>query len=211
MSNTTLVAETGRTTGSRPSNRLRAEGKIPGVVYGQGMDPVSVAVDRRELRAALSGPAGTNALITLTIDGSKSPVIVKTLQRDPVKRTVTHVDFLKVNLDEDIEVPVPVVLVGEAKAVTSEGGLVDPAMDAVVVRTRPANVPHEITIDITEMQMGDVIRIGDLTLPAGVVAVDDEDTPVVTVLAQQAEEVEEVEGGEAEEGGEAAEGAGEGE
>jgi large subunit ribosomal protein L25 len=188
MSDITLAADTGRPTGSRPANRLRAEGRVPAVVYGQGMEPVAVSVDRRELRQALSGPAGVNALISLTVDGSTHPTIVKQLDRHPLRRTVTHVDFLKVNLDEDIEVAVPLTLVGEAKAVLSEGGLVDPAVDTITVRTRPNTVPNELTIDVTDLMIGDVLRLSDLQVPAGVELVDDPDMPIVTALGQAAEE-----------------------
>ena len=117
MSEVTLVARTGRTTGSRPSKRLRAEGQVPAVLYGHGMDSLSVSVDRRELRHALTGPAGVNALINLSVDGVIHPTIVKSLQRDPIKRNVGHVDFIVVRLDEVIEISVAFHLEGEAKAV----------------------------------------------------------------------------------------------
>jgi large subunit ribosomal protein L25 len=204
MSETTLAADTGRPTGSRPANRLRSEGRVPAVVYGQGMEPVAVSVDRRELRQALSGPAGVNALISLTVDGATHPTIVKQLDRHPLRRTVMHVDFLKVNLDEDIEVAVPLTLVGEAKAVLSEGGLVDPAVDTITVRTRPNTVPNELPIDVSELTIGDVLRLSDLQVPAGVELVDDPDMVIVTALGQAAEEEPEVVEGEEEE--EAAEG-----
>ena len=126
MSEITLVAETGRATGTRPSKRLRADGEDPGVVYGQGIRPVAVAVDRRELRHALSGPAGLNAVINLDGRvGDRTPTVVKAIQRHPVRAVVTHVDFLVVNLNEEITVDVPIILEGEAKAVLSEGGLVE--------------------------------------------------------------------------------------
>src|SRR4051812_21390180 len=108
----TLVAERGREQGSRPSNRLRAEGKVPGVVYGQGGDPVSVAVDRRELRLALSTEAGTNALIALSIDGQTQLTVIKAMQRHPVRHNVQHIDFLRVASDQQIEVEVPIELTG---------------------------------------------------------------------------------------------------
>src|SRR5690606_15162294 len=114
---TTLVANTGRPTGSAASRRLRREDKIPGVLYGHGMDPLAVTVERRELRLAVSGASGMNTLLTLQVDGSTYPAIIKDLQRHPVRRTVTHIDFLQVSLDEDIAVAVPIVLEGEAKAV----------------------------------------------------------------------------------------------
>jgi large subunit ribosomal protein L25 len=168
------------------------------------MEPVAVSVDRRELRQALSGPAGVNALISLTVDGATHPTIVKQLDRHPLRRTVMHVDFLKVNLDEDIEVAVPLTLVGEAKAVLSEGGLVDPAVDTITVRTRPNTVPNELPIDVSELTIGDVLRLSDLQVPAGVELVDDPDMVIVTALGQAAEEEPEVVEGEEEE--EAAEG-----
>lgn len=182
MSQTKLVATTGRATGSPASRRLRAEGRIPGVVYGHGMQPVSVSVDRRDLRLALSGPAGANTVLDLQIDGASYPAVVKELQRHPIKRTVSHIDFLQVSMNEQITVSVPVHLTGEAKAVQAEGGLVDPAVDTIEVLTTPNNMPGDITIDISSMKPGDVIRLSDVPLPAGVTATGEPDMPVVTVL-----------------------------
>jgi len=207
---TTLVANTGRPTGSAASRRLRHEDKIPGVIYGHGMTPLSVTVERRELRHAVSGGAGMNTLLTLQVDGTTYAAIIKELQRHPVRRTVTHIDFLQVSLDEDITIAVPIVLEGEAKAVLMDGGLVDPAMNDLEVTTKPNNIPDSIVIDITEMQPGDVIRLSDITLPAGITTTIDPETALVTALAATVEvgdETAEGEGGEAAaegEGGEAA-------
>jgi large subunit ribosomal protein L25 len=206
MTDIILTAHTGRSTGSRASRRLRAEGQIPAVLYGHGMDSLSIAVDRRDLRHALTGPAGLNALINLEIDGTTHPTIVKSLQRDPLKRSVAHVDFVVVSLDEVIEISVAFHLEGEAKAVLAEGGLVDPAVDTITVRTTPRNVPGAFTWDISEMQIGDVVRAGELTMPSGVELVDDPEMAIVTALAAQAEEPEEPEEGEEGEEGEGAEG-----
>ena len=125
MSETVLVADSGRATGSANSRRLRREDRIPGVVYGQGMEPISVSVARRDLRLALSGPAGTNTILDLTVDGTVYPAIVKEMQRHPVRRTVQHVDFIQIDLNAEITVAVPVRMEGEAKAVLNNGGLVD--------------------------------------------------------------------------------------
>src|SRR5918995_5089351 len=100
MSETVLLAETGRSTGSASSRRLRGEDAIPAVVYGHGMTPLSISVRRRDLRHALSGPAGMNTVVDLTVDGKVYPAIVKEVQRHPVRRTVSHIDFIQVNLDE---------------------------------------------------------------------------------------------------------------
>jgi large subunit ribosomal protein L25 len=211
MSKITLTAETGRAKGSAASNRLRREEKIPGVVYGHGMDPVSVAVDRRELRHALSTAAGMNAVVHLTIDGKTQPTVVKEVQRHPVKRNVTHIDFIVVRMDEAITVDVPIELEGEAKAVLSESGLVDHQLQSLAVNTTPANIPNAITVDVSGMEIGDVIRVADLPLPAGASTDVDPDTPVVVAsstaaaAAEEAEAEEGEEAGEGEAGGEAAE------
>jgi large subunit ribosomal protein L25 len=188
---------------------MRRDDHIPAIVYGQGMDPIKVSVQRRDLRIALSGPAGVNTVLDLTVDGTVYPAIVKEMQRHPVRRTVSHVDFLQVNLNEEIVIAVPVRLEGEAKQVLSEGGLVDPAVDTIDVRTTPRNIPDEIVIDVTDMTMDTVITLSEIALPAGVTAVADPETAIVTVLVTKAadlEGLEPTEGEEAEGGEEAAEG-----
>lgn len=182
MSNTTLVATTGRATGSSASRRLRAEGHIPGVLYGHGMTPLSLTVERRDLRVALSGPAGVNTILSLKIDGTSYNAVIKEMQRHPVKRTVNHVDFLQVNMNEEITVNIPLRLEGEAKAVLAAGALVDPAVDTIEVLTTPNNMPDEFLIDITDMQPDQVIRLADVPMPTGVTPTGDPDMPVVTVL-----------------------------
>lgn len=182
MSNTTLVATTGRATGSSASRRLRAEGHVPGVLYGHGMTPLSLTVERRDLRVALSGPAGVNTILSLTVDGASYNAVIKEMQRHPVKRTVNHVDFLQVNMNEEITVNIPLRLEGEAKAVLAAGALVDPAVDTIEVLTTPNNMPDEFLIDITNMQPDQVIRLADVPMPTGVTPTGDPDMPVVTVL-----------------------------
>jgi large subunit ribosomal protein L25 len=194
---TVLLAQTGRVTGSAASRRLRGDGTVPGILYGHGMTPLAVAVERRDLRIALSGAAGVNTVLDLTVDGTVYPAIVKELQRHPVRRSVVHVDFIQVNLDEEITVSVPLRLVGEAKAVEDEGGLVDPAVDSIEVVTTPRNIPDEFVVDVSEMAMDTVIRLGDIAMPAGVTATGDPESPVVTVLTMRAE-VAEIEAADAE-------------
>jgi len=187
VSNTaTLSAETGRATGSAASRRLRAADRIPAVLYGHGMEPISLSGARRDLRVALSGPAGQNTILSLNIGGTSYNAIVKEMQRHPVRRTVAHIDFVQINLSEEITMQVPVHLVGTAKAVVSAGGLVDPAVDTIEVRTTPANVPNEISIDISDLTPDSVIRLSEIPMPAGVSAIGDPDMPVVTVLMSRA-------------------------
>ncbi len=185
MSETVLLAESGRTTGSASARRLRTEDRIPGVVYGHGMDPLSVSVVRRDLRIALSGAAGLNTILDLTVDGEVYPTLVKDIQRHPVKRNVQHIDFIQVNLNEEVTVAVPVRLAGEAKDVEAEGGLVDLTMNELEVVTTPRNIPDEIVIDVTDMDMDSTIRVSDIPLPAGVTATADPESPVVTILTMR--------------------------
>ena len=180
---TTLNLKSGRANGTGAARRLRRDEQIPGVLYGQGMSPVSVTVDRRDLRVALSGAAGVNPILNLEVDGASYPAVIKELQRHPVRRTVSHVDFLRINLDEELTIAVPVRLVGEAKAVLAEGGLVDPSQDTIDIVTTPANMPSEITIDISGMHPGQVIRLSQVALPAGTRALGDPDLAIVTAIA----------------------------
>lgn len=208
MSEVTLAAESGRITGSRPSGRLRGEGRIPGVVYGHGIDPVSVSVDRKQLRAVLHTDAGHNAVINLEIGSDKHLTIVKDLQRHPVRNEVVHIDFLVVNRNEAVTVDVPIVLEGESAAVKEASGTVDQQLFTLSVNTTPVNIPNELVVDVSAMEIGDSIRVGDLKLPSGVTTdVDPEEAVAIaqvtraTIEAEQLEEEAAAEG----EGGEAAE------
>ena len=173
-----LTAETGRDEGTRSSRRLRRDGRVPAVVYGLDADPVTVSVAWPDLRAALTTDAGTNAVITLQIDGDEQLSIVRDIQRHPVRRDVIHVDFLRVTADQQIEAEVPIVLIGEALEVSRANGMVDQTLYNLTVSAKPAEVPDEIEVDISEMTLGDSIHVGQLALPAGVTTLVDAETSV---------------------------------
>ncbi len=188
MAEIQLIAETGREAGTRSSKRLRREGKIPAVVYGHGADPVSIAVDARELRGALNTDAGVNALVNLSIDGKNQLTMARVLQRHPVRNTVTHVDFQVVSRDEVMSAEVAFTLVGEAKEVTNNDGVVEQALFALTIHATPSAIPAHIEVDISRLKIGDAIRVGDLKLPAGVTTeVDPEEAIVVGQGAQTSE------------------------
>ncbi|WP_334141382.1 50S ribosomal protein L25 [Rhabdothermincola sp.] len=201
----TLTAETGRTPGSRAAGRLRAQGKIPGVVYGLGADPVPVAVVWSELRRVLTTEAGVNALIALDIDGRRDLTIVKDLQRDPVRREVLHVDFLRVDPDAPVEVEVPIVVVGEAKEVESAKGIAEQQMKSLTVKAKPTGIPGQIEADVSSLTVGSAVTVGDLQLPDGVTTDVDPSTPVVAGVATRFTVM--AAGGAVAEGGEAGEAA----
>jgi len=170
-----LKAEIGRERGTRPSRRLRRTGRVPAVVYGMGGEPLTVSVDKTDLRAALSTDAGLNALITLDVEGGRQLSIVKDLQRHPVRRDVLHVDFLRIDPDREVEVDIPLVLTGEAKKVTQASGMVDQVMHHLPVLAKPADIPVEVTADVSDLEVGSSLRVSDIDLPAGVTPAGDPD------------------------------------
>jgi large subunit ribosomal protein L25 len=182
MSELQLSVETGRQGGTRPARRLRREGKIPAVVYGLDVDPIPIAIEWPALRAALTTDAGLNALITLEIEGEDHLTLIKDLQRHPVRRDVIHVDFYRIRADQEIEVNIPIHLTGEALAVTRADGMVDQTMYELIILTKPGNVPDEIVVDITDLQLGESIKVADLPLPDGASAVADPDDSVAISL-----------------------------
>ena len=186
----TLSAEIGRTTGSSSSKRLRAEGRVPAVVYGLDSEPLSVSVPWTELRRALNTEAGLNALITLEVDGNSELTIVKDLQRDPVRRSVEHVDFLRVDRNKTITVEVPIVLEGEAKEVEQEQGIVEQLLHTLTVNARPGSIPPHLEVDISGLTIGGAVRVSDLTLPAGVTTEVDPDEQIAIASATRAAEAE---------------------
>ena len=191
MPEITLTAETGRAPGSSVSRRLLADGKIPGVIYGHGIDPVPVAVEARSLRNALSGEAGLNALLNLQVDGDSHLALAVDLQRHPVRGTLRHVDFQIVRRDEVMTVDVPITIVGEANRVTSNDGVVAQELFSLTIQTTPANIPNSIEVDISALELGESIRVADITLPSGVTTeLDPEHAVVVGQHSTTAEAVE---------------------
>lgn len=188
MAEITLLVESGRPTGSRPSGRLRAGGKIPGVVYGHGIDPLPVTVDQRALRAALTTDAGLNALLNLQVDGASHLTLARELQRHPVRHNVIHVDFQIVRRDEVMSVDVPVSLVGDAVQVHRADGVIDQQVFSLTVQATPALIPNSIDIDISGLTIGDAVRVADLSLPRGV---ETEVDPEVAIVIAQPPQVSE--------------------
>ena len=207
MADLVLNTEEKTTIGSRSSRRLRRDGKVPGVLYGLGQDPEIFSVDYGDLRGALTTDAGLNALIQLSINGTNQLSILKSLQRHPVKDEVIHVDFVRVDPNEELAVEVPIILEGVAKKVTDQNGMVDQTMFSLSVLSLPDSIPNELTADVSELEINDAIRVSDVVLPEGVrTEVDPEEAIAVgtvtrsTMESMAAEEASEVEGDEEMEG-----------
>ena len=178
-------------TGTGVSRRLRMADMIPGVVYGKGLDPVTVSIKYRDLQDAISGAGGQNNLITLIGGGSldQNIAIVADIQRDAIKRTIKHVDLHRINPNEKLRITVPVVLTGTAIGV-KEGGMLDQAHHELHIECLPGNIPDNITIDVSDLKMAHSIHVSDIPLPEGIVILDQPKIPVVSVLGRVKEEEE---------------------
>ena len=203
MAEVVLTAEVGRPLGSRAVRRLRREGKVPGVIYGHGTDPLPIAVVARDLRVALTGEAGANQLLSLRTGTGTYLTLAREMQRHPVAQTVTHVDFVIVRRDEVISADVPISLTGEAIEVHHGDGLVEQQLFALTINALPTAIPSAIEADISGLTIGGSVRVSDLVLPEGVTTdVDPESAVVVGQPPRVVVEEEVAAEGEAEEGAE---------
>jgi large subunit ribosomal protein L25 len=192
MEQVTLRGETGRVHGSRSSRRLRRDGRVPAIVYGHGLETRSVAVDRRDLYAALHTEAGLNALISLQVEGDEYLTVAREVQRHPVRGDITHLDFIRISLDENIEAEVPVEFTGIPVGVREAKGIVETVHASVVVSCLPTAIPSHITIDISELHIGESARVADLPELPGVTYVTDAGQLLVMCAIPAAAQVEAV-------------------
>jgi large subunit ribosomal protein L25 len=214
---TKLDVKTRSGEGSRAARRLRRSGRVPGVLYGGGGEPIGFDADARELRHAL---AGAGAVLDLSFDGKKAtPVVLKEAQRDPVRGDTVHVDLLRVNLDEAIHAVVPLELTGgDDSPGVKEGGVLEQITRELNVEALPTAIPESIVHAIGDMQIGETILLSALEIPEGVTLLDELEETVVATLSPprlQSEAEEEIEsetelvgessGGDAEGGSESSE------
>lgn len=175
-------------------NRLRREGKVPAVIYGRGKDTQSLLVDGRLLRRVLA-MGGTNVLIDLQIGDGAEPqqetVMIKEIQRHLWQQNrLLHVDFIRISMEDEIEVEVPLNFIGEAAGV-EESGILQILLREVSVKCLPGNIPEPIEVDISKLQIGEGISAGTLTLPEGVTLLTGPEETLVQVLVPEEEEEEE--------------------
>lgn len=204
-----LTADDRAVTGNGPTRRLRREGKVPGVVYQEGRDSLAFSVPSRELRRVMSG-GGRTSVIDLAVGGADAvPVVFKEWQIHPVRGNVMHIDFQEVDLTVAIDVSVGIVLVGSAVGVR-EGGILDQPLREVVVTALPDSIPDSIEFDVSELDVGDTLVVGQLEAPEGVEITGDPEAVVASVVLPRAaveeDAVSDLEDGELEEGEEPADG-----
>jgi large subunit ribosomal protein L25 len=201
-----LTAEHREATGKGAAHRIRAAGRVPGVIYGQGADPVAISVDARELFHLLHTEAGGNVLVDIRVDGDHMLAMPREIQRDHLKGSVKHVDFLRIARDEKIAVDVPVHLTGESHGV-KEGGVIEHHLWNLHVECLPQDVPASIDADISALGLNESLKVSDIRIPGNVTLLTSLDEVVVSVVPPQVLRVEEEEEEAAEEGVEGEEGA----
>lgn len=187
MAQMMLRAEKREKTGKGPNRRLRAAGRIPGIVYGRGMETLQVSVNPVDVVKILTSGAGRNTIFTLSVNGLETNVLIRDFQLHPVKGSLIHVDFQQVTMDEKMIFEVPVEIVGSARGVKA-GGLLDQPLRRIELECLPRDVPNEIVVDVSELDMGAAVRVSDLQLDRSKLRVLTEpDVVVVTVLAPRVE------------------------
>jgi len=208
MSTLKITAEARESTGKGVARKLRQAGKIPAVLYGKGQGGVSLSLDSYELNLLLSTAGARTSVLELEVkDGgkdSKKNVLIKEVQKHPFKDLILHMDLLEIALDQEITVKVPIEIVGTAKGVKIDGGILEMKRRELEISCLPDIIPNSITVDVTELEIGDTIHVESVTVGEGITLIYDVNFTILTVIAAtvevepeeelEGEEVEEVEG-----------------
>ncbi|WP_022670566.1 50S ribosomal protein L25 [Hippea alviniae] len=185
-----IITAEKREAGTQKAKRLRREGKIPAIIYGADIENQPIAVDRSQFMAAIRRSRRNDKFELQVEGGEKYEVIVKEVQWHPVKDEVEHVDFYKLTEGRPVVVDVPVKVVGESKGVKMGGDLYQPRKK-IKVEALPEAIPNEIVVDVTELQIGDVVHVFDLDMPEGVKVKSSKNFTVVAILGKALEETTE--------------------
>jgi large subunit ribosomal protein L25 len=186
----TVTAEVRASRGKNEAHRTRNAGQIPAVVYGAFKDPVSIAVNPREINRIIRSATGYNTIFNLAIAGGENtPVMVVDQQVDPVKGNLLHADFKRIDLTKRIRISVPVGTTGEAKGVKVQGGLLEVITRAIEIECLPDEIPEGFTVDVTELMIGQAKRASDVALSGSMKLISSPDTVIAHSVALRAEEV----------------------
>jgi large subunit ribosomal protein L25 len=185
--------EVRKQSGKGAARKVRASGKVPGVLYGNKGEPIAVTFDEKTLLQSLDKERRRNTVFSLTVagDGKNEQVtaMIRDAQIDPLSRRLVHVDFLRVDLDQDVTVTVPLILTGKAIG-TVNGGNLHQSMHAILIAAKPAAIPTKLEVDVTALDIGNALHVSDLKLAAGVRALLDPKEAIASVVAPKAEKAE---------------------
>jgi large subunit ribosomal protein L25 len=180
-----------RTPGNKnAARRVRRDGKIPAVVYGAGKDSLPVAVDPRHVLRILNSETGHNTIFDLALDHDKSKAMIVDWQYEPIKGKLLHIDLKRIAMDQKLTVQVPIELIGEAMGVKQEGGILEQMLREVEIECLPADIPSHISVDVSNLAFGDVLRVSDLPHAGKLKFLTDEGATVAHIVAIKEEVVE---------------------
>jgi large subunit ribosomal protein L25 len=188
MATVSLSATRRRDTGKGVARTLRREGRVPAVIYGRTREAVPLSISARELSRLLEHISAENTVIDLSVDGDTSRILIRQIQRHPVKRDILHVDLQELVAGEKVEVRIPIMLHGTPAGVRLSGGILDQVLREVRVRVDPANIPGRFDVDVTELNIGHSIHVGEISIPEGVEVLDDDESTIATIVAPRAVE-----------------------
>lgn len=186
MATASLSAEARSETGKGVARKLRASGRVPGVVYGHGREAQALTLVARDLEKLLSSIATGSTVVELTLGNSTTKTLIREIQRHPFKKQILHVDFMELVAGEKVIVDLPLVFVGVPEGVRLSGALLEQILHSVEVKVDPSSIPNHISVDVTDLVMGHSLHIRDLVLPAGVEVLSDEDATICAVIAPRA-------------------------
>ena len=199
MSEATLIVEKREHTGKNAARRTRASGKIPAVVYGGGLDPVAIQVDRKRIQQEMKNGRRDNAVFLLKLgeSGKSRHAMIREVTGHSVLHQIIHLDFLRIDMTDKVRVQVPVELTGSSTGVRNEDGVLDFVHREVSVECLPANIPSVIYFDVSDLHVGQHAEIKDLTLPEDIEVVDEPEKVIVSIALSRVVEEEEEEDEEA--------------
>ncbi|MEO6778461.1 MAG: 50S ribosomal protein L25 [Gemmatimonadaceae bacterium] len=188
MATTTASLSATRRTGTGKGNArsLRRDGQVPAVIYGHARESTSLTISARDLDKLLSRISADNTVVEIAVEGATSRALIREIQRHPFKRQILHVDFQELVAGEKMTVRVPVRLIGTPAGVRLGGGIVDHTLRELTISVDPAQMPSQIEIDITDMELGDSIHVSTVRVPAGVTVLDDANAAVVVIATPRA-------------------------
>jgi len=186
MASASLSAETRTESGKGVARKLRAAGRVPGVIYGHAREAQSLSLVARDLDKLLSHISVSSTVVELSLGGATTRTLIREIQRHPFKKQIMHIDLQELVAGEKVTVDVPLVFVGVPEGVRLSGALLEQILHSVEVLADPANIPNHIDVDVTHLAMGHSLHVRDLVLPEGIEVLSDEDATICAVIAPRA-------------------------
>ncbi|MFQ6083603.1 MAG: 50S ribosomal protein L25 [Candidatus Aminicenantia bacterium] len=188
-----IKAELRNIFGKNACRRIRKEGKLPAILYGDNTENVPLILNQNDILRILKSETGENTIFKIAFNSQAMDVMIKDLQKDPIYHNVIHVDLYRIALDKTIQVSVPIVLTGEAVGVKSEGGFIDFVTREIEIECLPQNIPEHIEVDISSLHINQSLKVGDIKVPEGIKILEEPNVLLVHIEMSEEEEIVEEE------------------